>query len=128
MTESQSYSLQKDRIEWMLSNGMLRKYETVYTTDAFLAMKRAYSLGDGETECLVICTCTEFLLGCDDRKARECAIQIIDSNRVHGSLYILKEAVISGTISSTEAWDAYLMMKSQGGFLPELSNKYFDVL
>ena len=108
------------------------KYEHIILVDdnqidaeLYLDFLQQYELGEGETECIALCTSGGHLLCCDDRKARYVASTIIGSGRVLGSLRLLKWAVDCGLTSAENAHRVYLDMKLAGGFLPNIENDWF---
>lgn len=84
-----------------------------------------YDLGLGETECLAVAEVTGFLVCSDDFKARQMAGKHLGDNRVIGTLYLLRECVRQGRLSTEQARQSYELMKIKGAFLPDVPEGYF---
>lgn len=91
----------------------------------FLHFLQVYELGEGETECLAFGEISDFMVCCDDRKARRMIAQELGEHRVTGSLGLMKEAVKTGMLSVAEAMAAYSRMKAAGAFLPNIEPDFF---
>lgn len=91
----------------------------------FLQLLQQYALGDGETECLALCAANDFIVACDDKKARETTKFLYGKERVIGSIGLLRIAIQDKKMSPEEAFQAYELMRKFGGFLPELTAEYF---
>lgn len=92
----------------------------------FLQILQQYSLGEGETECLTLCGVdTNYVMACDDKKARDTAKLLYSSTRLTGSIGLVKACVKQGLISSKDAFATYELMKREGGFLPEIPKNFF---
>ena len=95
--------------------------------DEFLAFVDGNKLGDGESECILLASLDEeSSICCDDRRGRNKGIELIGEERVLGSLRLLKFAVHHNILNSTEAFEAYELMRDAGGFLPTIEIAYFD--
>lgn len=94
----------------------------------FLHFLQVYELGEGETECLAFGEASDFVICCDDRRARRMITQEIGVHRVTGSLGLMQEAVKLGRLSVAEAMAAYHRMKAAGAFLPNLEADFFRIL
>lgn len=118
----------REIIEKAINDGMLLELnEDEIDADIYLCFLGQYSLGEGETECLVFAHEKGMGVVSDDRKARTVAKKKVGKSRVFGSIWLLGEAVKAGVMSSEDAWDAYEKMKVNGGFLPPLDPGYFSV-
>jgi predicted nucleic acid-binding protein len=94
----------------------------------FAAKIREHNLGAGETECLLQATMGNFVVSCDDRRARYVLSQQIGPERVTGTIGLLIKAVATGLMPGDAAYGGYLMMRSKGGFLPVISSEDFRSL
>jgi predicted nucleic acid-binding protein len=61
----------------------------------------------------------------DDAKARKSAQNELGENRVAGTLFLLRECVKNGVLTSESALVAYEQMRAKGAFLPDLPEDYF---
>lgn len=118
-----------DALEAMIASGRCRLLDDGALPAArFLALLAQYGLGDGETECLVFGEAQQSLIVVtDDLAARRAVVNLLGDNRLTGSLGLLRRAVESGLIDGAEAMRSYERMKESGGFLPEISDKFFAV-
>jgi predicted nucleic acid-binding protein len=96
------------------------------SAEVFLGYLENYNLGEGETECLVLCLGHPYVLCCDDHKARYIASHLLAPERIIGSLRLLKWCVFEGLMSPEEAFSLYDAMKASGGFLPEMPLAWFS--
>lgn len=95
--------------------------------DSFLDFVDKHKLGDGESECILLASLDEeSSICCDDRRGRTKALEMIGEERVFGSLRLLKFAVQHSILHSSEAFEAYKLMRSAGGFLPIIGIAYFE--
>lgn len=92
----------------------------------FASLLRQYSLGDGETECLLLSFDFAYSMACDDRKARSVAQIHLDPSAVTGSLGLLRDAVRERILNPHEAIQAYKKMISAGAFLPQVDLSFFQ--
>jgi predicted nucleic acid-binding protein len=95
------------------------------SAEAFLDLLEAYDLGEGETECLALCSRHPYVLCCDDQRARNVATQLYGAERVVGSLRLLRWAAMEDLISAEGAFSYYSAMKEAGGFLPDIELAWF---
>lgn len=93
--------------------------------DRFLSLLDAYRLGAGETECVAIAAETDHHICCDDRRARRMAAETIGSDRVFGTVRLLKWCVEQDRIGCNEARELLREMRERGGFLPDTPQSYF---
>lgn len=84
-----------------------------------------FELGDGETECIALAENSDFVICCDDRKARRAAAEVIGAERVIGSLRLLQWAATNQSITPEEASAIVSTMKECGAFLPDLPHDFF---
>jgi predicted nucleic acid-binding protein len=91
----------------------------------FLTLLQQYGLGDGETESLTFSQSLGYMICTDDRRARLVSAELLGSDRVIGSLGLLKRAVQQQLLTASEAFGAYQKMKTAGGFLPEVNLSFF---
>jgi len=93
----------------------------------YLYLLETYNLGEGETECLAICSYRPSIFCCDDRKARNVATSLFGAERVIGSAGLLRCGVETGRTTTSESYNIYLKMKARGGFLPDLQRSWFEL-
>jgi predicted nucleic acid-binding protein len=96
------------------------------SSEAFLTLLEEHDLGEGETECLALLQTADYVLCCDDDKARRVGIALVGADRVIGSLRLLKWAVADGICTCDTTFEYYQRMKAAGGFLPELPREWFE--
>jgi predicted nucleic acid-binding protein len=87
----------------------------------FFRLKEELDLGDGETECLAAALHLECKLVFDDMAARRAGFELIGEGRVTGSIGLLRACVSAGSLDRVGAYEAYGLMKTLGGFLPDMS-------
>jgi predicted nucleic acid-binding protein len=87
----------------------------------FWRLKEQFDLGDGETECLATALHLKCRLVFDDMAARRAGIELIGEARVTGSIGLLRACVDAGTLERGVAYQAYELMKTLGGFLPNMT-------
>lgn len=93
----------------------------------FIRLINVYNLGEGEAECIAYClNYTEVYFYCDDRRARRVALEILGRERVSGTLGLLRLVVAGNRMNAGEAYRSYVLMKEAGGFLPNISESYFE--
>lgn len=102
--------------------------EDLISMSEFTNAKDEWSLGDGETECILAAVRTPCHIACDDSAARKCAKYQLGPARVTGSIGLLQMAVRARVLSPVEAMAAYINMRKHGGFLPELTADHFEEL
>lgn len=95
--------------------------------ERFLELVGDNDIGDGEVEAIAVCELHGFGFCSDDGKARTLATGLIGKENVVGSLRLLRWLVEDGEKQCTEAFDAYLVMLRQGGFLPPLNSDFFCI-
>jgi predicted nucleic acid-binding protein len=91
----------------------------------FAAVLRRHNLGAGEAECLLHALGADFVVSCDDRRARRVLGEELGSNRVTGSIGLLIRGVGAGLLSVGDAYASYLAMRACGGYLPALGYEEF---
>ena len=110
-----------------IKNNSIDLIESTTTLSEFNRLKQLYNLGTGETECIAICKANGNTISTDDLKARKAAvIELGDEQKVIGSLFLLRTLVVSKSITASEAYSCYLLMKQKGGFLPRIAQSFFD--
>lgn len=92
----------------------------------FVSTRTRLKLDEGETECILAADALGCDIACDDGAARLKATHELGSNRVTGSIGLLKQARIANLLTKQQAEAAYSKMKALGGFLPDLPPDYFD--
>ena len=97
------------------------------SSELFLTLLEEHDLGEGETECLALLQKGDYVLCCDDDKARKIGVTLVGVNRVVGSIRLLKWAVEDGICTCDEAFEHYQRMKAAGGFLPEIVREWFEI-
>lgn len=93
--------------------------------DEFKVALEAWGLGEGETECILAAQAMNCRVACDDGAARKIISRAIPNFPFTGSIGLLKEAVSAGILSPEQAYDAFNLMKSRGGYLPDLGPETF---
>ena len=88
---------------------------------------RLWSLGPGETECILAAQALGCAVACDDGAARKIIRQKITSIQLTGSIGLLRDAVSAGLLTGAQATRAYGLMKTRGGYLPDLGASDFEV-
>jgi predicted nucleic acid-binding protein len=92
----------------------------------FTKAKAELNLGDGETECILAAAAIPCHFACDDRAARNCAKNRLNSAKVMGSIGLLQMTVTAAVLRPDEAMAAYTKMIVHGGYLPQLPSDHFD--
>jgi predicted nucleic acid-binding protein len=95
------------------------------SSDTYLDLLNQHELGEGETECIALAMKRPYAFCCDDRKARQVATAILGSDKVIGSLRLLKWSVTANLLGAADAVGMYEAMKTAGGFLPEIPEGWF---
>jgi hypothetical protein len=93
--------------------------------ERFLALVAAHDIGDGELECIVVCSETDRSFCTDDGPARALAKEKLGSDRVLGGLRLLRWCVEDGLDNCDNVFQKYLQMKILGAFLPEIEQEFF---
>ena len=110
-----------------LESGLLKELsDQRMSFAAFSEILARYDLGFGETECIVFAALDAMAVCSDDAKARRSAQAELGENRVTGTLFLLRECVKDGALTSHGALVAYEQMRAKGAFLPDLPDGYFD--
>lgn len=111
-----------DIVDQLIASGAIEVLdESSIPANGFLQLKEQFDLGDGETECIAAAVYADCHIVCDDRAARQAATQVLEKDRVTGSIGILRQCVAANLISRDDAYSAYERMKLLGGFLPDLT-------
>lgn len=109
-----------------IASGQLQEVDdSMVPATLYLDFLEKHKLGNGETECLAVASIQGLALCSDDLKARKMAGQEIGSDRVTGSLGLVKGVVRRGQLSEESAMHAYGQMKISGAFLPNIPGHYF---
>lgn len=87
----------------------------------YLELLDQYGLGEGETECLAAAKTGDYLMVSDDLRARNVAIDLLGTNRVMGTIGLLRIAVAKNLLTRGQAFASYQLMRSLGAFLPILT-------
>jgi predicted nucleic acid-binding protein len=94
--------------------------------DLFIQLLADLGLGEGETECLVVClTNGDIDVCCDDGKARQTGKSLLGAGRVVGSMRVLRWCVEEELIDCEAAYASFVKMREGGGFLPEMNHDFF---
>lgn len=102
--------------------------DALITAKAFMSAKRDMGLGDGETECILVAEVLVCQVACDDRLARTWSIRRLgEPGRVTGSIGLLRTACEAGLLAPDDAFKAYELMRSLGGYLPQVDPDQFTV-
>lgn len=91
----------------------------------YLALLSMHRLGEGETEALALSQQHGFTLCSDDRRAREVGKKLLGEDRVIGSLRLMRWCVEEDICKCTRAYEASVVMRDHGGFLPALPPRFF---
>jgi predicted nucleic acid-binding protein len=92
----------------------------------YLQLLDEWGLGEGETECIANAAHANISVSSDDGLARRRASELLGTERVSGTLRLLKEAVEQSLLTTDHAFAAYQRMCDAGGFLPVISIDFFD--
>jgi predicted nucleic acid-binding protein len=92
----------------------------------YLRLLDEWGLGEGETECIAYAVHAGVHISSDDGLARRRATELLGAERVSGTLRLLKEAVEAALLTKDDAFAAYERMHAAGGFLPAISDDFFD--
>ncbi len=92
--------------------------DSLISVKQFSEARHRLQLDAGETECILAAAAMGCSVACDDQAARKAIIRELGETRLTGSIGLLKIAVGARAITSTEAFKAYELMRSRGGFLP----------
>ena len=87
-----------------------------------------HNLGVGETECMAFLAINDHQVSCDDGAARKVLSALYGPNRVTGTLGLLVLAVQANILAPEEAFSSYQLMRSAGGYLPNISATDFKAL
>jgi predicted nucleic acid-binding protein len=93
------------------------------TATQFAHLLNLYELGLGETECIAHAQQRVLTICTDDKAARQAAERHLGTQRVVGSLALIRECVRSGRIASHAAFVSYELMRAKGAFLPDVPPK-----
>lgn len=85
----------------------------------------AWGLGEGETECILAALAIGCQVACDDGTARKIIKRTMPEFQFTGSIGLLKDAVAAHVLTPEQAYDAFKLMKSRGGYLPEFGPETF---
>jgi predicted nucleic acid-binding protein len=85
-----------------------------------------WSLGPGETECILAAKVLGSMVACDDGAARQVIEREIGASRRTGTVGLLRQAIAAGFLTSEAAFEAYQKMKTRGGYLPSLALSDFQ--
>ena len=99
--------------------------DSLISVSEFKRAKRELKLDDGETECILAAQALGCVVASDDKAARKCICDILGEDRLSGSIRLLRCAIAHGLINRKQAFDAYLLMRERGGFLPVLIESEF---
>ncbi len=115
-------------IDVAVESGLLGLVDDELITIAeFRKAKREMKLDDGETECILAAKALGCAIGCDDGAARACAERTLGPGMLTGSIGLLRKAIEAGLMSYEEAFASFSLMKTRGGYLPELGLDDFKV-
>lgn len=112
-------------IELQSSNAVGFLDDNIVPTDLFFDLLTTHELGNGETECIALCKVSGYSICCDDRKARGLAQSILGTNRVIGTIRVLRWCVEERLIDCQQAFGLFRKMKAAGGFLPATRPDFF---
>jgi predicted nucleic acid-binding protein len=92
----------------------------------FLELISQFNLGAGETECIVFAEGGDYIIACDDLRARKILQREFATIRLTGSLGLLRSCVSEGILTAQEAFEIVELMRVRGGFLPEVNIEFFS--
>jgi predicted nucleic acid-binding protein len=116
----------QEQLRELVAAGLINALdEDAIPATQFLVLSERYGLGYGETECLAFATTTDVVICCDDGAARDAIAELIGSNRLSGSLGLLREAVRQRRVTAKGAFAIYEQMRAKGAFLPEVAEEFF---
>jgi predicted nucleic acid-binding protein len=117
----------EERLELLIQAGTITLADdSRLPANTFVELLALYELGDGETECLAFADNDHDYIVCsDDGAARYAGSQRFGANRVIGSLFLIRECARQRRITADQARAVYELMKTRGGFLPDLPDDYF---
>lgn len=114
-------------LERQLQSDHIRQLDdSVISAGTFLRLIELYGLGDGETECLAFASVSDFVVSCDDRRARQMIAREVGAVRVTGSLGLLRQLVQDGMLSVAQAKSGYSRMRLSGAYLPTIGDAFFQ--
>lgn len=99
--------------------------DTKITASQFAAAKADWQLDDGETECILAAEALGCAVASDDLAARKVVTARMGTDRLLGSIGLLRLAILAGTMSPDQAFSSYRLMLARGGFLPEFPRGAF---
>lgn len=99
--------------------------DSMITAAQFAKAKAEWQLDDGETECILAAEAIGCSVASDDLAARKIVLARMGEARLSGSIGLLRLAVVAGSLTPAQAYDAYRLMVARGGFLPELAPSAF---
>lgn len=112
----------KTQLDVAIVEGLLSPLDaSVISATTYLELLDRYGLGEGETECLAAAKATDYTIVSDDLRARNVAVGLLGTNRVIGTIGLLRIAVAEKLLARDQAFVSYQVMKSFGAFLPTLT-------
>jgi len=111
----------KGHLDQLINEEILLLDEETIDIKTYEEILNKYKLGDGETECISLCKITGHIMCSDDNRARKSGIKELGNENVIGSLRLLNYLSQERIISCSELSTAYYLMKSSGGFIPNLN-------
>lgn len=118
--------LSKDLMAFIQQGRLIELTDDEIPISLFSSLLRQYRLGAGETECLCFTQLDRYAVCSDDKAARRAARHMVGTNRVIGSLGLLKLSVRYGLLSRHDAYARYIEMLRCGAFLPSITSEFFS--
>lgn len=99
--------------------------DSLISAKDFSEAKLQMNLDDGETECILAARALGCTIACDDRAARSIIRSSLGPARLTGSIGLLRLAIKSNLLTAEAAFDAYILMRERGGYLPTMAMSDF---
>lgn len=124
LVEEESDSIRSQIAQAIEIGTLARLDDTAISAATYLGLLETYELGEGETECIAAALDrNDLIVVSDDRRARYVATVLLGTNRVTGTIGLLRLTVANGVLGMKQAFEAYQVMRSLGAFLPKLTIK-----
>jgi len=109
---------ERELIRFLVNEGLLEFADDALISFDLLNDKRVeWGLGIGECETILVAAQSNGIVACDDSKARNRIEIELGNNRLTGSLGFLQKLVYDSVLSQEDAYNAYLRMRANDGFL-----------
>lgn len=108
----------------LINDGKLNFLNDKLELSELLQVKELFFLGIGESESIALAYKFNFNIATDDKKARSASRIQLGEDRLSGSIYFIKQLIIDGVIECNRGLFLIQLMKSRGGFLPNVNRNY----